>query len=724
MGTIIKAGSGMIAVLLSSTAFADDGRRAPAITELIERVHIGGGEISPHLAVSPDGDAVVVATIAASVETNDRRIDWHIVDGLDSERPVSRRLHDGGEAILNIRQRMVANGSFVATEPKWSPDGQWIAYAAQQNGEIQLWRMSRDGRVNEQLTHNAADIFGSNASEALFEWSADGRTVFYEVARPRALMAQAMQEEGRRGFLYDDRFDASASYQPFWMRCGVARVVNTAPVASQACEPVLWVHEIATKTDRLASEAERSEYERLRRGADGAVAVRNVDSSRYRGFQPPLQIELTASDGTRQSCPVQACISPLIENAWLLGDDVVIQRRENAAGEDAIGREAFYQWSPASNTVERLFSAIAHFSECSPAGVRLICFRETAVQPRQLVSLDPFSGTHAVLMDPNPDLSPARFTMVEHIERRDAQMNSMTAELVYPAGYQPGIRYPLIIVQGAVRGFLDGGTGMEYPVHPLAQQGFFVLNTTPYENFDLRASLPLNELSQAEFRTFDRRRRALDAFRDVVEDVVSRGLVDRDRIAITGLSSGSANARYALIHSDLFALASLSTGYSGPQQYWFAPLHVREWMRSNAVLGDGLAFEPPFEQWLAGENLGFHAREAIFPPVLWQVSDDELSHALFDYALLEDEGHPVEMYVFPDEHHIRHQPVHRNATQRRNLQWFQFWLQGVVAPDPVDPAQYDRWRELCRSYLVRLRNSTDPAQRARISSQRCARQLH
>ena len=133
------------------------------------------------------------------------------------------------------------------------------------------------------------------------------------------------------------------------------------------------------------------------------------------------------------------------------------------------------------------------------------------------------------------------------------------------------------------------------------------------------------------------------------------------------------------MHSDLFATAVMSTGYSGPQQYWFNPAAWRKSMLND--YGGALPFEPAAEDFMAQDQLGWRAQTTLFPPLLWQVSDSELSHALFDHNLLFDEGHPVEMYVYPNAFHIKHQPIHRYNVYRRNVQWMQYWLQGKRAPD-------------------------------------------
>ena len=82
---------------------------------------------------------------------------------------------------------------------------------------------------------------------------------------------------------------------------------------------------------------------------------------------------------------------------------------------------------------------------------------------------------------------------------------------------------------------------------------------------------------------------------------------------------------------------------------------------------------------------------AMTKPILMQLADEEYLLGLETFTALREAGQPVEMYVFPDEHHIKWQPEHRRAIYERNLDWFRFWLQSHVDPDPVKAAQYVRW---------------------------------
>lgn len=47
---------------------------------------------------------------------------------------------------------------------------------------------------------------------------------------------------------------------------------------------------------------------------------------------------------------------------------------------------------------------------------------------------------------------------------------------------------------------------------------------------------------------------------------------------------------------------------------------------------------------------------------------------------LREHGKPVEMFVYPGEHHIKSGPVHKLVIAQRTVDWFRFWLQGYEDP--------------------------------------------
>ena len=77
-------------------------------------------------------------------------------------------------------------------------------------------------------------------------------------------------------------------------------------------------------------------------------------------------------------------------------------------------------------------------------------------------------------------------------------------------------------------------------------------------------------------------------------------------------------------------------------------------------------------------------------PILFQLVDEEGLFALETFAALRENDVPVELRIFPDEHHIKWQPAHRAEVYARNLDWFRFWLRGEEDPDPAKREQYRR----------------------------------
>ena len=92
-------------------------------------------------------------------------------------------------------------------------------------------------------------------------------------------------------------------------------------------------------------------------------------------------------------------------------------------------------------------------------------------------------------------------------------------------------------------------------------------------------------------------------------------------------------------------------------------------------------------------SLSRNARR-ITVPVLLQLADDEYLTALESYTALRETGAPIDMFVFPGEHHVKYQPAHRLAIYRRGLAWFDFWLNDVRDPAPERQPELAYWERL------------------------------
>lgn len=89
---------------------------------------------------------------------------------------------------------------------------------------------------------------------------------------------------------------------------------------------------------------------------------------------------------------------------------------------------------------------------------------------------------------------------------------------------------------------------------------------------------------------------------------------------------------------------------------------------------------------------------AVHAALLMQLADEETFMTWQWYGELRDLHKPVEMIVYPNEHHNKVEPIHRLEVYDRNVDWFNFWLQGKEDGNPLKQAQYVRWGKLLREY--------------------------
>ncbi len=534
---------------------------------------------------------------------------------------------------------------------------------------MQLWRAAADGSGSKPITDSSDDIED-------FRISPDGHSIVYATTPGLQKALAAIDREGLSGFHYDGRFAPSARNRPF----------APAPIPR-----VFGVLDFANGTIRVATAAEAALLEKpsVHEGnwteaaaTSGAVArVQAPADTLY-----PSRGRLTVTDGGRTlTCNVLECADASFP--WWVQGKVRSIRREGWANSVT----AFYEWTPGARGVRRLYATEDLFLGCVPDGAAAICLREGSLQPRRLERLDPRTGQRRVLFDPNPEFAHLRLGQVERLRSRNSFGIEAFADLVLPVGYVSGRRYPLVVVQYTSRGFLRGGTGDDYPIQAFANRGFAVLSFQRPSQIGLKATTDFIKAERINLDDFQDRRSVLESLEVAVRDTIARGIADPNRIGITGLSDGSSTAGFALLHSKLFSVYAMSSCC------WDTSLAMRVGP-SAASEFYSMGYPKTIDDSPAAKE--FWGRIAFSPnaqhihaPILVQVPDDELLSALQTYTVLRELNRPIDMYVFPDEHHVKWQPAHRLAVYTRSMDWFDYWLNGVKAPGrPGEIAQWDALR--------------------------------
>lgn len=639
----------------------------------------------PIVAVSPNGKWLAFELHRADPQTNTYCQGMAVMEARRGAWPI---LVDEHPDIIRWRFPQLPgkadfpSGFAKVITPRWFPDNKAIAFLKRTGNTTQIWRAHIDGSHSAPVTHSETDILD-------FRIARDGRTIIYSASPALQAAWDQIDQEGLSGFHFDDRFAPNASRRPF----------PSPPIPVET-----FAIDLASGKVRAATEAEAALLQDDKpRGPPGAIAVAVSPSGRRAWTKPTLserfpprpQLVAESLTGSPISCEAQACRSVTTLLGWSAdGQRVRFTHLEGWA--DSL--TAIYEWKPGARSVKRLYVTAGLLVDCTPLNDDLVCVEEGSSAPRHISLLRLGSGQDEVLFDPNPEFGKLRLGQVERLTWKTAYGTESFGDLVYPAGYKPGQRYPLIVVQYISRGCLRGGTGDEYPIQAFANRGYAVLSIQrPRSPVAVPDATSYTDLDKADLVGFKDRKNVLSAIETAVQSLIDRGIVDPKRVGITGLSDGASTVQFAGLHSKYFAVAAMSSCcWERSQMAMLGPAVARQYVQTGWPHQSENA--PEFWNEISWAQ---QPRRVAFP-VLMQLSDNELLPALETYTALAEVNAPIDLYVYPHEDHVKWQPAHRLAVYRRNLAWFDFWFKGSAPNAP--PAEMSRWQALRDRMAEHARN--------------------
>lgn len=300
--------------------------------------------------------------------------------------------------------------------------------------------------------------------------------------------------------------------------------------------------------------------------------------------------------------------------------------------------------------------------------------------PPHVVAVDPPTGRKSLLMDLNPQLQNLALARVEEITWKDSHGIEVKGGLYWPPDYVAGKKYPLILqTHGwqSDRFWMDGPWPTGFAAQPLAGRGFFVLQV-PDPDWHI-------------FETSKEAPRAMAAYESAIDYLDRKGLIDRNRVGITGFSRTYWYITYMLTHSKYhFAAAAIADGvdYSYFQYMAFSRLAPG----AEQVFG-GPPYGKSMSQWLK-RSPAFLMDKIETPLRIQTLYPLSLLLDWHWYSGLSRLGKPVEMIYIPEGTHVLEKPWERMTSQQGNVDWFCFFIRGEENPDPTKAEQYKRWREL------------------------------
>lgn len=679
----------LVACSSASIASADDARPVANVEEasvlveaLVELIDLTS------LEVSADGLKFAISTRRAVVAENSYEQSWHVLNLASDDGP--RYVDDAGEPMLEIRSsRMFPSGSLETPTSKWSPDGRYLAYTKFVSDNVELW-IARPGTDGFMKTEQVSPHGQSTVS---FFWTNDSSALHYTVGPPVLELQQQRERDYRRGYRLSDIAYPLRSLSPFYDRKRIdeRRVYSTLTGEDREDEQIVPPVK-NTSQDRWSVVSN-----------NGSSAYVKSESNAWWASRGTLFWASALNESSPVACRYDECRG-YISNTWWNsdGEEIIFSRREG------INHASFglYGWRPQYDSVRTILRSDDKFSNCNLGNDILYCVKESPIVPNQIVSIDVKTGDLTILFSPNRDFHDLPIGFVERLEwdvpdeRPDFGYHGQSfGYIIYPPDYDDALTYPAIIAPYRAAGFQRGDQGDEQPLFLYAASGFVVLNLEQPDPWGVvnRAST-VTELmdtlydEKQEFPDLSFKIRTIER---LVQELVDRGTIDADKIGMGGLSNGAQMTAFALHRfPHLASAASISSSTWDPILYYFSQGTDTE--RSWALPSPDESIRRKF--W-SGLSMALNA-DKVRAPVIMNIPDTEYIDKVQVIRALNDLALPHEVFIYPDEYHVKWQPAHRFYIYRRNLQWFQFWLQGVEADDPVDRDQYERWREMRDKYCL------------------------
>jgi dipeptidyl aminopeptidase/acylaminoacyl peptidase len=309
----------------------------------------------------------------------------------------------------------------------------------------------------------------------------------------------------------------------------------------------------------------------------------------------------------------------------------------------------------------------------------------------------------ALLLDLNPQFAGLEFGKVETVEWKAGELE-LIGGLYFPPDYVPGRRYPLVI---QTHGFsperfaMDGRSEWSsgFAARPLAAAGFLVLQVEKFKNRQDH-----DGLDHGADRRFgvtpaqSRRNFAMAAYEGAIDYLDGRGIIDRDRVGISGFSRTVAFVAYTLTHTKYqIAAAVMTDGITGG--YFQNLAFPAEAAETNALYGGAAPFGEGIETWLK-ESPTFNLDKVKTPVRLVAFGPGSVLEMWEWFSGLSLQNKPVDFIEIPDGAHLLQKPWERRLAMQGMVDWFRFWLKGEEDPDPAKAQQYIRWRKLKKEHRL------------------------
>ena len=634
-------------------------------------------------AVAPDGSTVLftVSSWEAAGSDDSGKMEW--------VSHVHRVAVDGGEP------SQLTFGEKGESAPAWSPDGEWMSFLAARGeggkpaeGPVseapkrQIWLMRASGGEAFRLTDAKEGV-------AAYQWSPDGSDIAFtardayseeeERKRKRRDDPAVYEGDSRMSHLWTIDIDNRQAIQ---RTRGSAFAVKGKPSFSPdglriaiTASPTLWLRDGRDDVYVLTLEGDKVEKITSNLGQDESP-VFSPDGKTIAFLTTPNDAE-PLPDGTQ---------IPDLRNARLALYDLSTKKIVEL-GDSSFDRiPGDPQWTPGGDRLlftvgdrayleiyayeiatrrytkltEDVFAALGNLSRDGSVAALTI---ESPSFPAEIFVSGPDFAQPKKLTTMNPQVEGFALGTSEVVSWMSTEGYKVEGILVKPVGYEPGKRYPLLVVaHGGPTGahfnyfrvrYGDGGQHW-------AGQGWAVLYPNPRGSTNYGEEFMRGNL--ADWGGGD--------YRDImtgVDSMVAAGIADPEKLAIQGWSYGGYMTCWTISQTTRFKAAMIGAGLTNLVSM-YGTNDVPNYLGSffNGTLA------PETEHLYRARSGLTYAFRVTTPTLILHRSADErvpIGQPMEFFRALKDLGVPTELVFYPREGHGLQEYYHRLDRMKRQYDW-------------------------------------------------------
>ena len=645
--------------------------------------------------ISPDGKRAAFVVSEADFDENLLRTNVYLVDA-------------AGKSTIRL-----TSGARRDDTPRWSPDGNWIAFVSEREGKPkkksedekprkQIWIISPAGGEARQLTSGNFNI------DAL-AWSPDGARIAFvatdgpseneqkrkkdkddalvvdsDIKRGRLHLVAVADGKTEELYAPPDRHVTALSFSPRGDE--IAFADQPTPKVPDEFNSVVRVIDVGTRRVRQLSGGETTDtdpswspdgksiaFEATSRtdwAANSWIYVAPAAGGPARNLTQANDEEVVqfewADDSTGLYFVARRRADQFVFRVGLDGKLTPVDSRPGVAREIAV----------AAGTM-----ALVHETPTEPADVWFAALRPTST--RRILGLGPAPRKVTDLNGYVAELALGKTEVVAWKNKTDSM--DMEGLLVSPADATPGTPRPLLLViHGGPAGLFQNSFQLRrgaYPVQAFASQGYLVFEPNP------RGSGGYGDV----FRKANVKDWGFGDYRDIqdgVDALIARGVADKDRMGVMGWSYGGYMTSWTITQTTRFKAASVGAGVT------------------NLFSMYGTTDIPPFQESYFGvppwQDRELYARHSAMSFVDKVATPTLIQHGMEDrrvpisqgeelYTALRARGVATEMVKYPRTTHGFQEPRLIRDAMMRNLEWFDRYVMGNASaakwhrPAPARP---------------------------------------